>query len=245
MPANPVRPFDNFVAFTMASQNLVAALKRTWLDPYHISHSTIERGLRRHSDAIGGRVLDVGCGDKPYKRFFPRATHYVGTETRHTFAKQRAFDVIALGEALPFSSGSMNGILCTEVLEHVPEPGDFLTEMHRVLAADGVLLLTTPQTWGLHEEPYDFYRYTKYGLSYLFKKSGFEVLSVEPTTGTLGTVGQRLSSFWYTRLRKSKLTKPLGVLGSSGIQLAFYAMDIIFAHQGDTLDWIVLARKCD
>lgn len=221
----------------------VAALKRTWLDPYHISHSTIERGIRRHASSLSGRVLDVGCGDKPYRHFFSRATEYLGTETRHTFAKQRAFDVIALGEALPFASGSIDGILCTEVLEHVPEPSQFLAEFARVLAPGGTVLLTTPQTWGLHEEPYDFYRYTKYGLAYLFKKAGFEVLSVDATTGTFGTVGQRLSSFWYTRLRKSKLTKPLGVLGSSGIQLAFYAVDSIFAHQGDTLDWIVLARK--
>jgi SAM-dependent methyltransferase len=228
----------------MAGNNaFVAALKRTWLDPYHISHATIERGLRRHADALSGRVLDVGCGDKPYRRFFRGATQYLGTETRHTFAKQRVFDVVALGEALPFASGSMNGILCTEVLEHVPEPALFLMELYRVLAPGGAVLLTTPQTWGLHEEPYDFYRYTKYGLSYLFKKAGFDVLEVESTTGTFGTVGQRLSSFWYTRLRGSRVTKPLGVLGSSGIQLAFYAIDVMFSHQGDTLDWIVLARK--
>src|SRR5437660_9211290 len=159
----------------MAANNpFVAALKRTWLDPYHISHSTIESGLRRHADALSGRVLDVGCGDKPYRHFFRRATEYFGTETRHTFAKTRVFDVVALGEALPFASASMNGILCTEVLEHVPEPGLFLNELCRVLAPGGTVLLTTPQTWGLHEEPYDFYRYTKYGLAYLFKKAVFE-----------------------------------------------------------------------
>ena len=219
-------------------------LKRTWLDPFHISHKTLERGLARHSGQIRGRVLDVGCGTKPYRRLFPAATQYYGTETHRTFTVGTQADVTAFGEALPFRAGAFDGVVCTEVLEHVPEPADFLREMVRVLRPGGVLLLTTPQTWGLHEEPYDFYRYTKYGLQYLFGKAGLEMVEVAPTTGTLGTVGQRLSSFFYYRFGgRTRLLKPLAVMICAPIQIAFASADRLAGRHGDTINWIALGRK--
>jgi SAM-dependent methyltransferase len=223
---------------------LMKYLKRTWLDPFHISHRTLERGLARHSGQIRGRVLDVGCGTKPYRRLFPAATQYYGTETHRTFTAGTQADVTAFGEALPFRAGAFDGVVCTEVLEHVPEPADFLREMVRVLRPGGVLLLTTPQTWGLHEEPYDFYRYTKYGLQYLFGKAGLEMVEVAPTTGTLGTVGQRLSSFFYYRFGgRTRLLKPLAVMICAPIQIAFASADRLAGRHGDTINWIALGRK--
>ncbi len=223
---------------------LLTRLKRTWLDPFHIVHSTLERGLARHAGAVRGRVLDIGCGTKPYQRLFPEAVFYCGTETNRTFTPGSRADVTAFGEALPFRGGVFDAVLCTEVLEHVPEPAEFLREVNRIIAPGGVLLLTTPQTWGLHEEPYDFYRYTKYGLQYLFGKAGFEVVDVAPTTGTLGTVGQRLSSFFYYRLGgRTRLGKPFAVVVCAGIQLAFAGADRLAGRQGDTINWIVLGRK--
>ncbi len=223
---------------------VLARLKRTWLDPFHIVHSTLERGLARHRGAVRGRVLDIGCGTKPYRRLFPAAVPYFGTETNRTFTPGSEADVTAFGEALPFRTGAFDAVLCTEVLEHVPEPSAFLGEVRRVIAPGGALLLTTPQTWGLHEEPYDFYRYTKYGLQYLFGKAGFEVVDVAPTTGTLGTVGQRLSSFFYYRLGgRTRWLKPFAVVVCAGIQLLFAGADRLARRQGDTINWIVLGRK--
>lgn len=223
---------------------VLARLRRTWLDPFHISHSTIERALRRHAAMIRGRTLDIGCGEKPYRRLFPSAKPYWGTETSHTFVRRSGADVTALGEALPFADGIFEGIVCTEVLEHVPDPSAFLAEVFRVAAPGAVVLLTTPQTWGLHEEPYDFYRYTKYGLYHLFTRTGLQILDVSPTTGTLATVGQRLSSFCFYELGgRRRALKPVAAIASAAIQLLFYAGDAAFGHRGDTLDWVVLARK--
>jgi SAM-dependent methyltransferase len=229
---------------TALGSTIVARLKRTWLDPFHIVHATLEQGLARHRAQIRGRVLDIGCGKKPYRRLFPSATYYVGTETNRTFTPGSRADVTALGEALPFAAGAFDAVVCTEVLEHVPEPGDFLREVFRVITPGGVLLLTTPQTWGLHEEPYDFYRYTKYGLAYLFRKVGFEVLEISPTTGTLGTVGQRLSSFFYYGLGgRTRVLKPLAVVICAGIQLIFATADRLAGRHGDTINWIALGRR--
>jgi hypothetical protein len=96
----------------------------------------------------------------------------------------------------------------------------------------------------LHEEPYDFYRYTKYGLQHLFAKAGFDVLQISPTTGTLGTVGQRLSSFFYYRLGgRRRLLKPFAVLVCAVIQLGFDGADRLAGRQGDTINWIALGRR--
>ncbi len=226
------------------ASSLIAPLRRTWLDPFHISHSSLERELRRHSAHIVGTVLDIGCGEKPYRRLFPGAHRYYGTETQHTFARSAAHDIAALGESLPFVSGTFDAVVCTEVLEHVPEPSRVLTEVYRVTIPGGVVLLSTPMTWGLHEEPYDFYRYTNHGLQYLFEKAGFQLVSVRQTTGTLGTVGQRLSSFFYYRLGGRRwMLKPIAVVAAASIQLVFSAADRLAGRQGDTLDWVVLARK--
>jgi len=222
----------------------MARIKRTWLNPFHIVQATLERGLARHGDRIRGRVLDIGCGTKPYRRLFPGATQYVGTETKRTFTPGNQADVTCFGEALPFRTTTFDAVVCTEVLEHVAEPSDFLREVERVMRPGAVLLLTTPQTWGLHEEPYDFYRYTKYGLQYLFRKAGFEMIEVAPTTGTLGTVGQRLSSFFYYRLGgRNRLLKPLAVVVCAPIQLVFAAADRLTGRHGDTINWIALGRK--
>jgi SAM-dependent methyltransferase len=224
--------------------NLMARLKRTWLDPFHIAHATLERGLARHRDLIRGRVLDIGCGTKPYRRLFPGATQYLGTETKRTFTPGGQADVTCFGEALPFRTGAFDAVVCTEVLEHVAEPSDFLRDVVRVMRPGGVLLLTTPQTWGLHEEPYDFYRYTKYGLAYLFRKAGLEMMEVVPTTGTLGMVGQRLSSFFYYRLGgRTPLLKPLAVVVCAPVQLVFAGADRLTGRHGDTINWIALGRK--
>ncbi len=226
------------------AQWLLTRLKRTWLDPFHIVHITLERGLARHRDQVHGRVLDIGCGTKPYRRLFPGATTYFGTETNRTFTPGSQADVTAIGEALPFRTGVFDTVVCTEVLEHVAEPAAFLQEVYRIVAPGGALLLTAPQTWGLHEEPYDFYRYTKYGLAYLFTKVGFTLETIRPTTGTLGTVGQRLSSFFYYKLGgRRPLTKPFAVVVSAGIQLAFTAGDWLAGRHGDTISWIALGRK--
>jgi len=159
---------------------------------YDINFASLERSI----SYIRGRVLDVGCGEKPYQQMIEsHCTQYIGIDlpdSPHLQHKVKA-DVYANARTLPFQADSFDTIVCFQVMEHVPEPYQMLKEMHRVLRAQGHLILTTPFMWGLHEEPRDFYRYTKYGLAYLLAKAGFQVLKIEANTGFWTMAGLRLN----------------------------------------------------
>jgi SAM-dependent methyltransferase len=114
-------------------------------------------------------VLDVGCGHKPYRECFGNV-RYLGMDFT---AEDSSPDFLGNACKIPVRTGSVDIVLCTQVIEHVPEPAEMLSELHRVLRPGGYLILTGPMYWPLHEEPFDFYRFTKYGFMYLLKKSGF------------------------------------------------------------------------
>ncbi|MGE5500015.1 MAG: class I SAM-dependent methyltransferase [Syntrophothermus sp.] len=111
---------------------------------------------------------------------------------------------------LPFKSRAFDSAVSFQVMEHLPEPLEFLKENFRVLKPGGYLLITTPFMWGEHEAPYDFYRYTRYGLKYLAEKAGYEVVSIIPDTKFWATHVLRLN-YYLLRFARGPL-KPLLML---------------------------------
>jgi SAM-dependent methyltransferase len=186
-------------------------------------------------------VLDVGAGGMPYRDLFPHVGSYVAMD----IPPSPNMDVYGDGMALPFRDATFDSVLCNEVLEHVPEPASLMGEVARVLRPGGVLLLSTPQTWGLHAEPYDFYRYTKYGLDYLSRKAGLEVIEITATSGLWGTFAQRIAdTVVYTYAAKSspRVRDLLGI-SLAPLLLSGRALDRVAGKRGDTLDNVLVARK--
>jgi SAM-dependent methyltransferase len=216
-----------------------------WTDPLHIARRLLYQAMQNQAHYARGRLLDLGCGIQPYRDLFQHVDWYVGLDFPSII--EGKVDVYGDGQALPFRETAFDTVLCNEVLEHIPEPWILLSESARVLKPGGFLLLTTPQTWGPHLEPHDFYRSTKNGLRYLAERNGLEVIEVTPTCGLWATLAQRLAdtviytyavgcSRWVIKLL-SLLLAPLLMVG--------YGLDRLFGKRGDTLDHVMVARKPD
>lgn len=145
------------------------------VNPFYIARRGLRRAIRTLSPDLQGRLLDVGCGIKPYRDLFP-VTSYFGLEVDRPESRSRGRpDVIYGGGTFPFADAAFDGILCNQVLEHIFAPVPFLRELHRVLRPDGLLLLTVPFVWDEHEQPFDFARYSSFGLAHLLEQGGFRI----------------------------------------------------------------------
>lgn len=147
--------------------------------------------LRRAFQSIGPQkfLLDLGCGKKPFQNLYGAfAQRAVGIDVPHTLHGLQQIDVQAAGTALPFQAESFDVVLCTEVMEHIAEPKLLVQEIHRVLKQGGHLILTTPFLVPEHEAPYDFFRYTRYGLRHLLQQASFQVTSIEPFAEMFGVL---------------------------------------------------------
>ena len=102
----------------------------------------------------------------------------------------RSVDVVASADDLPFDAGTADGVLFTQVLEHVVDPRSVLAELHRVLRPGGRLFLTAPLVWELHEMPHDYFRYTAPGLEALAREAGFVEIDVQPRSDCFSTLAQ-------------------------------------------------------
>ncbi len=142
--------------------------------------------------APGTSVLDVGAGDAPYGELFKHARYVTTDWAQSLHPGARVADVVAPADALPLDDASFGLVLCTQVLEHVPEPSRVVDECFRVLEPGGKLALTVPLLWELHELPHDYYRYTEPAVRYLLDKAGFVDVAVSPRSDSFTAIAQLL-----------------------------------------------------
>jgi len=141
----------------------------------------------------GALVLDAGAGEGSYKTFFARQ-RYVGVDLGigDSTWNYRALDAIANLEALPFPRNTFDAMVNIVTLEHVREPGAVLAELARVVKPGGRLLLVVPHEWEEHQQPHDYFRYTRYGVQHLLERAGFDGIRIEPVGGYFRLLSRRL-----------------------------------------------------
>jgi SAM-dependent methyltransferase len=176
-----------------------ARMLSDWVD---LEASSLIKSLTALAPQTKGRLLDVGCGEKPYERIFrPFVDTYLGIEYSETFGQTSAAtkpgkaDYVYDGKVLPFEDKSFDTLLSIQVLEHTPGPAELVMEMGRVLRDDGMLLLSAPFCFRLHEEPHDYFRYSPHALRLLCEKAGLHVTHMEPRGGLFSVIGHKLNSY--------------------------------------------------
>ncbi len=138
------------------------------------------------SPSLTGDLLDVGCGNKPYQSLMA-CEKYIGIDVGTSPHEQNNFNFTFDGTHIPFGDSTFDSVLCTEVLEHAQEPMLLLNEIGRVLKDNGHALFTVPFVIPHHEVPYDFQRYTYYGLKHRLAMANMELAWAKPRGGVLAT----------------------------------------------------------
>ena len=207
-------------------------------------HRILDRHLARVArEHARGRLLDVGCGEKPYRALLaPFVTEHVGLDHVDTQHPRDAIDLYGYAGAIPAEAMSYDTVLSTAVLEHVEEPASAIAEMHRVLRPGGVVILTAPLFWQVHEVPRDFYRFTEYGLRYLFEKAGFTILELTPLSGFVVTFAQALVYYVHESLPRWFIPVVGRTLGTL-IQGTAYVLAPFDRSSHFTWMYLVVARK--
>lgn len=218
--------------------NKINRLSHNWL-VYEINNKSLER----HLEKIKGYVIDLGCGISPYRDdILGVARNYLGidwTESFHDLPYVNLFANISV--TFPLKNCCADTVVAFQVIEHLPEPNIFLYECNRVLFSGGILFITVPFNWHVHEEPHDYYRYTRYGINYLLKKNGFDRIIIEENTGFWQMWVLKLN-YHTTRYAKGILKYLLIPFWYFG-QLLAPRLDNIDNHPQETLSYTIIAKK--
>ena len=157
----------------------------------HLANDLIDRFVaeelaRQCELQSAARFLDIGCGDLRYRRYTEFAGWY---RVFGDFAPRAAGISIQFdAHQLPFQTDCFDVVLMTEVLEHLSEPRQALADIARVVRKGGTFVFTVPFLWGLHEVPYDFFRYTEFGLSKMLSEAGFQIVYFQRRANLVGVV---------------------------------------------------------
>ncbi len=208
----------------------------------HIDRFLIRKKIRKMEGQVSGILLDVGCGKKPYRNEFRRVTRYLALDRAKT--ADIVHDLVTF--PYPLEAGSADWILCTQVLDDIPDQDGFIRELHRLLAAKGGLILSVSFVWELHDLPQDYGRPSPEQLRLLLKRNGFEIIELQHVGNSWTTLGQVINinllnilskrSWWF------KLISPLLLMNS----LLFNLAGALFHNQQTErlpLALFVVARK--
>jgi SAM-dependent methyltransferase len=204
---------------------------RPHLRPWHfqwLATCDIRRDLSRLLPACRGRLLDMGCGAKPYRSLAPGVEAYVGADIT---AGPDVDIVLVPGTPWPVESGSIDVVLCTQVLEHVADLEQAWDEVCRVLRPGGRLIATVPFTYNEHGSPHDYRRFSTHGFRRLAARD-FDVVEVRAQGGVGSTVIMLCLNWWDgmlsltrpTRLLKGLLL-PLWLVGATAANIVGWCLD--------------------
>jgi SAM-dependent methyltransferase len=219
---------------------------------------TIFKHLKPRLSSFKGKVLDVGCGNSPFKFLFnSNETQYQGIDIANadSFDYKNPDIIVFDGENIPFPDSSFENLISTEVIEHIANPEKLISEMHRVLVKGGNCIVTLPWSARVHFAPYDFCRYTPYKLSQLF--SGFNSINIIPRgTDINSSVSKMIVIFFGNLLTWEFDLKSILLLPFKVFLLLFFipiiTFAVIFSHfsllfnmgsDNDPLGYTIILKK--
>ncbi len=217
-----------------------------FINPFYFARKGLYQNVSELIENLNGKLLDIGCGTKPYQDLC-KVDDYIGLEIddegnrNHNYA-----DVFYDGKIIPFENNTFDSILSNQVFEHVFNPNDFLKEVNRVTKMGGVFLMTVPFVWDEHEQPYDYARYSSFGLRHILSENGFEVIEQRKSNNGLEVIFQLLNDYIFkkTVTKSGYLNLLFMLLLMAPVNVTGLIFSKILPRNDDLyLDNIVLAKK--
>ena len=212
-------------------------------------YDTGDKWLIEYSKYYKGTLVDLGCGTAPYKDFFLQyADKYVGVDWTKTLHNSKADIISDLNKKIEIENDFADTIISISVMEHLCEPQIFLNESYRILKDNGTIILQVPFMWWVHEAPYDYFRYTPYGLKYMFEKAGYKDIHIQPTSGFFTMWFLKMNYLKKLRIKGSKIRRSF----TRGLLIPFWYLSQKLApwldskHRGWSLEsagFFVVAKK--
>ncbi len=175
----------------MRTENLsrLSDINTTKFDLYYLHYKYLHKDLFNAIQLYAaGNVLDIGCGNKPYEKMFNgKILKYTGCDIIQSNLNK--VDVLCDANKIPLENATYDTVFSTQTIEHVEDHQGLVNEAFRLLKPGGYFIVSGPFTWPLHEEPYDFFRFTKHGFRYVLEKAGFEVVEIKSNGGIWATAG--------------------------------------------------------
>ena len=154
---------------------------------------------------------------------------------------------------IPLRNGAVDAVFCTETLEHLTDPQDFLKEVARVLKPGGRLFMTAPLTFREHQEPHDYFRYTRHGVRLLLDRAGLSPVSIEPEGGYFAMLADKVQAAHRVLFQKDRhvvwkvaflILQPLSMLFFTVlIPLICTALDPLDRRRKHTTGFLVIAER--
>jgi len=159
----------------------------------------------KYSKYMKGALVDLGCGKCENENFLPYIKKYIGIDWQNSLHNPKADVFSNLNEKIDLEDECVDTAFASSVMEHLSEPVVFVKEVNRVLKKDGYFIIQVPFQWWIHEAPYDFYRYTPYGLRHILEKNGFEVVDISPVGGFFSMMVIKINYFTIRMFQLPKL----------------------------------------
>ena len=205
--------------------------------PHYIVLSHLFSWMKREAfNAARGVMLDYGCGGQPYKDLFlPKVSRYIGADV--AAAKGINLDIIITpNRPLPLNDQSIDTILSTQAIEHANDVDFYLSECSRLIKSRGILILTAPMQWRHHEVPYDYHRFTRYGLIEYLGRNGFIIKKMCSCGGVYALLGQIFLNHLSERGIWNKYVYRI-------FNRIFLYLDNKVYDAEDTINWMCIAEK--
>jgi SAM-dependent methyltransferase len=238
--------FNKRIIPFLKKQSFQPGIFSVFINPFFFIRRSLYMNIKRFAPRLEGKMLDFGCGRKPFENLFS-VKQYVGLDIEQSGHdhKNSKVDVFYDGKTIPFEAETFDSLFCSEVIEHVFNPDEVLPEMNRVLKKGALVLITVPFCWNEHEVPYDYARYSSFGITHLLEKNGFKVLELEKSGNFVRVNFQLWALYFFEQFKRwgkvgyalsLLFIAPLNLLGSILLPLFPKNKSLFFNN-------IVLAQK--